>query len=287
MNGSAGIGVTVAKLSLWLDTSQSPYPLTIPACHASFVAADSGENALRLAVQPGWQEQGEAWRPLCLPTNSWQLWQDGQEQLIFVAPPQSPPLRQVIVNKEFTGGKILVNCPNETDCPAYYPLQEIEIVLFVNWLAALGDVILHASGIELNGEGLCFAGESGAGKSTIIGELAGAPFRVLGEDQVVLRYLDGRFWIFGTPWHTDPARCSAGGAPLRKIIFLDRQLEAGLAPIKPLEGVTRLLQTAFVPYYRSELVPGILARLDVLAGKIPFYTLSYALGSDVLNLIKD
>jgi hypothetical protein len=108
---------------------------------------------------------------------------------------------------------------------------------------------------------------------------------VLGEDQIIVRYVEDHFWIYGAPWHLDPERCDPRGVPLEKLFFLDRTLNPGVAPVGPLEGVARLMQTAFVPYYRPAAVSGILARLEQLARQVPFYTLSYRLGSDVWEAI--
>ena len=173
-------------------------------------------------------------------------------------------------------------------------------MLFANWLAGYGDVILHAAGVAVDGRGYCFAGSGGVGKSTLAATLMSASgsgahaaaaspasLVMLGEDQVILRYLDGRFWIYGTPWHIDPAFCSPLGVPLEKLFFLERTGENHVAPCTPLDGVARLLQTAFIPYYNRAGVATILDRLVLLAEQASFYTLSYRLGADVMALVRD
>jgi len=54
-----------------------------------------------------------------------------------------------------------------------------------------------------------------------------------------------------------------------------------------MDGIARLLQTAFIPYYRQDAMPTILERLSLLAEAVPFYTLSYRLGDDVMALIRE
>lgn len=281
-----GSGITVANLTVWLDAEPFHSLVIFPECHTAFLQLEPASKGLQLELRRGLPQQKGNWSALCQTPDTFQLWQDEQDRLILEAPVQSPPLRRVIVNKEFTKGQVLFDFePAGGIGKLFYPLQDIEIILFANWLANTGDIILHASGIELDGEGYCFTGASGAGKSTVISQIEGTHARVLGEDQVILRRLGGQFWIFGTPWHTLPCRCSPQGAPLKKLIFLDRHLEPGVLPVKALDGVTRLLQTAFIPFYRRELMPGILAQLDRLSAEIPFLSLSYRLGSDVLSLI--
>jgi predicted ATPase len=141
--------------------------------------------------------------------------------------------------------------------------------------------------VDLAGAGYCFDGAGGAGKSTLASALsASSEVTILGEDQVVLRYLDGQFSICGTPWHLNPAMCSPRAVPLEKLFFLERAGVDAVAPCSPLDGVTRLLQTALIPYYRPDVMPAILDRLAILAERVQFYTLSYRLGTDILRLIR-
>lgn len=159
------------------------------------------------------------------------------------------------------------------------------MLLIVNWLAERGDLMLHASGVILDGKGYAFLGKSTAGKSTLAATLAKHHNTlVLGEDQVVLRHLEDKFWIFGTPWHENPEMCSPKGVPLDGLFFLDREAEPGIQEISAFDGVFRIMQTAFVPYYRPELIPGILDNLALLSSEVPFYQLSYELGEDVYSM---
>lgn len=217
-------------------------------------------------------------------STSWGLIRNEFSQYIFTSNDANPSLSAIIDN-DFSHGLIIGEFRQPSGI-SFFSLGSIEIRIFSVWLATLGDVILHASGISSDGKGYCFIGESGAGKSTLAAGLAADPgVTVLGEDQVILRYLDGQFWIFGTPWHTDPKMCSPLGVPLEKIYFLDRSLSPGVSGLKPAHGVTNLLQTAFVPYYLHEYLPGILERLSLLAQRVPFFTLSYSLGSDPVLLL--
>jgi hypothetical protein len=205
------------------------------------------------------------------------------------------PGRQITIDSGFGSGEVIgVFGDHTAPSESRYPLLGIDVMIYANWLAESGDLILHAAGVEVGGQGYCFAGRPGAGKSTLAASLMPGPVNgdpeaviLLGEDNVVLRYLEGRFWIYGTPWHLDPERCDPRGVPLDKLFFLDRTLDPGVAPAGPLEGVARLMQTAFVPYYRPAAVSAILARLELLSEQVPFYTLSYRLGSDVLRLISE
>lgn len=288
------IGLRVAGLALWLDARGSGPLMAVPDCHAKFLQRQTPEiceisevsGGLVLRVRNGRLPGTDGWRALVHHLETWELWLDDVGRYVFVAPEICPPRRHVVVDAGFRRGEVI----GEFDAdargkPAAYPLENLEIKLFANWLAGCGDLILHAVGIDLAGAGSCFAGSSGVGKSTLAAALANSAATLLGDDQVILRFQDSRFWIYGTPWHQDPARCSPQGVPLEKLFFLDRTIPPGIAPCSPLDGVTRLLQTAFVPYYRPEAVAAILDRLALLAEQVPFYTLGLRLGDNVLKVI--
>jgi hypothetical protein len=301
--GAELIRLRVANLQLCLDAVGTGIGIEVPAAYGKFLSDQAG-SGLTLSVREGRMRESEAWSPLYAPAETWQLWQDERGRYVFVPGCRDLPVRQITVDAGFELGEVIGKFSSQANRgEALYPLQGIDAMIYVNWLAEVGDLVLHAAGVEVGGRGTCFAGHPGAGKSTLAAALMVDPGRaaeaattnatngdtgavvVLGEDNVILRYLEGRFWIFGTPWHLDPDRCDPRGVPLEKLFFLDRMLDPGVAPVGPLEGVARLLQTAFVPYYRPAAVSRILDRLALLSEQVPFYTLSYRLGADVLGLI--
>jgi len=218
-------------------------------------------------------------------TKIWQLNLDQEGKYIFTNPLQALR-RKLVVDIGFTNGRLFGDFQGANKV-ANYPLpQDLEIVFYVNWLGNFGDLILHASGIALDGKGYAFVGPSGVGKSTLAGLLKDQPgVTVLGEDQVVLRRLGENFWIFGTPWHQDRSLCSPKGVPLEKLFFLEKNGESSLKQLSALQGITKLLQTAFIPYYRPDVLEKILGRLDLLAQSVPFSRLSYIPGDNILARI--
>jgi hypothetical protein len=283
-------------LDLWLDACQTGFHLSAPSSHLKFLTPveapqASGFNAalvppakLVLQIHDEPWPTSTAWRPIFCSEN-WELWVDDENHCRFVAPRESPPVH-LIVDPDFTHSDLYGEFSKYLPRPGYFISQNLEIILFVNWLARFSDIVLHASGVIIDDKGYCFAGRGGIGKSTLATALSRhASITVLGEDQVILRYLEGRFWIFGTPWHINPNLCNPHGAPLERLFFLERGEVQQVKALNPLEGTTRILQTAFIPYYLPAKLPGILDRLAILTEKIPLQTFQYNIGSDPLNLI--
>ncbi len=285
-----GIRVGLFELSFYGD--DQAYPLTPPPWHAGFEFQSKTEvskasvfsHSLQLHLENKNIHRNESWDFLICRNEIWELWTDQNGDYIFTNPMQSLH-RQLVIDRQFTDGEVYGNFQDSTK-PNYPLPQDLEIVFFVNWLGQFNDMILHASGMVHEGRGYAFAGRSGVGKSTLISSLAQETgVTVLGEDQVILRKLGDDFWLFGTPWHENRNLCSHIGAPLEKIYFLEQQDSQSVEEVTPTDGVARLLQTAFIPYYHPKLVDRLLERLALLSEQIPLRQLSYNLGTNVLEMI--
>lgn len=293
----------IAELGLWLDISQLGYSIFLPPSIKKFLKpvaepqalfnsshesqSTDQNNILILILRNEPLPKPESSDICKLSMQNWEYWENiDNGNKTFIVDKQKG-LRALRVNYDFKSGEVLgdLSGPISKDI---YPLQDLDIRLYAAWLANLGDVILHASGIILEGKGYAFIGDSGAGKSTLATALAKNPtITVLGEDQVILRYLDNQFRIYGTPWHLNSALYSPKGAPLEKLFFLGSKNFTGVNPISAMNGISQILQTAFIPFYLPGMIPNILDRLSLLSESVPFYELSYQLHSNILEFIID
>lgn len=284
----------IAGLSLIIDPAEDYLILDYSPCHEKFVIdtrdcrheSDAREKSLLLKIEDTPDSPQSQLSKLLCQNEIWQIWLDVEGKFVFTQPKQIPQ-RWIFIDPAFETGKIVGNF-SRFDQNRIYPLQFIDIVIFSNWLANFGDLILHASGFAYQGEGYCFIGNSGAGKSTLVSDLSvNSSITVLGEDQVILRKIDDQFLVFGTPWHETFDMCSPLGVPLKKVFFLDRTASQVVAPVRDFDAVVQIMQTAFYPIYRPEVVERILDRLSSLAGNVSFYSLAYERGTDVLHEILD
>lgn len=286
------ITLQIAGLDLELNARDSGVVLAVPFIYEKFLkerllfghTEGGGGGLLSLSIHSDKSWMEKSWGvPICL-TKIWELWRDQDGQYVFVSPRQIPP-KSIKIDPNFRTGEVLGDFSSIKGEPIY-PLSSIDIRIMVNWLAGFGDLILHSAGVGIDGQGYCFIGESGVGKSTLAAVLAKeSSVTVLGEDQVILRYVDGKFWIYGTPWHEHVEMCSPVGVPLKKIFFLDREIEPHIKMVSPSEGMIQILQTAFVPYYLHDKIQLIMEQLTLLGEAIPFFSLKYKLGSDILPSI--
>lgn len=65
-------------------------------------------------------------------------------------------------------------------------------------------LIFHSSAIAVNGKAYLFTAPSGTGKSTharLWRELLGNKAVMVNDDKPIIRYVDGAFYVYGTPWN--------------------------------------------------------------------------------------
>jgi hypothetical protein len=168
--------------------------------------------------------------------------------------------------------------------PFFGPTLEL---LMINCLARQKGVILHTCGIAKDGSGTLFAGESGAGKSTMSvmwNQVNG--IEVLSDDRTVVREKNGAFRMYGTPWHGEAKFGSPQSAGLDKIFFIRHGDANSIRKINGAEAVQHLLTCSFPPYWDSAGMNFTLEFFSQMAAVVPCYELFFKPDMRVVELIK-
>lgn len=206
------------------------------------------------------------------------------------------PFKILILEPNFKAGNIYINrqqAGNNKDFPLNYPLDEL---LTINLLAKGQGVMAHACGISDHGKGLLFAGTSQMGKSTVAnlwksqiasGKSQNGEVTILSDDRIIIRKIDRRFWIYGTPWHGDAKMCSPERAPLEKIFFLKHAKRNTVKKIAPMEVVSHLIVCSFSTFWDKRGIEFTLSFCSELAQNIPSYELGFVPDESVLDFVKD
>jgi len=168
--------------------------------------------------------------------------------------------------------------------PLGYPLNQILMIM----LLSLGKgVLLHACGVDDEGYGYLFAGNSTHGKSTIAKLWSKSGATVLNDDRIIVREKDGKFWMYGTPWHGDFREVTPKGMPIRKIFFLRHGEKNSAVPRKGAEAVSMLLTRAFPPLWDQKGMDYTLGLLDRIASKLPCYELNFLPDKRIIDFVRN
>lgn len=220
----------------------------------------------------------------------WSLYRiEERHVLSFRSPVFGPlPYRMAIFDGDFRRGEVFDRVretrPNGDLRPDLmeFPLSE---VLMMCLLAQGRGLMAHACGIDDNGRGYLCAGNSTHGKTTMA-RLWKDRALVLNDDRIVLRQRDGRFWMYGTPWHGEYSNVSPQGVPLERVFFL-RHAEANT--VRCVEGaaaVSMLLTRCFLPLWDAEGMRFTLDFCSHLAAMVPCHELGFVPDGSVVDLVR-
>lgn len=148
-------------------------------------------------------------------------------------------------------------------------------VQYLRSLLFFDGMYLHCSAVELDGRAYLFSGPCGMGKSTHarLWQDIYPKATVINDDKPALRYLDGVWYAYGTPW------CGKDGinvnkkVPIAGICFLKQGSENRIRRLDHQEAVPHLLSQTIHRFSNPERLDLMLTQLGKLVQKIPIYEL--------------
>ena len=139
--------------------------------------------------------------------------------------------------------------------------------------------IMHASVLEVDGEGYAFLAHSGTGKTTqtrLWLEHFGNQVRVINGDKPLIRMVqDGDSWKFvayGTPWNGKEGMGCNASVPLKALYLLERATVPTCEPADQEYSIDRLFHQLLMPE-RPEQMMQLLDMVDKLVENVPCYRL--------------
>lgn len=139
--------------------------------------------------------------------------------------------------------------------------------------------LMHASVIEVDGEGYGFLAHSGTGKTTqtkLWLEHFGGRARVINGDKPLIRVeKKGKAWQFvayGTPWCGKEGMGCNASAPLKALFLLERSPEPICAPASQEYTIDRIFHQMLLPE-NPDLMMELLSMADRLVETVPCYRL--------------
>jgi hypothetical protein len=152
-------------------------------------------------------------------------------------------------------------------------------------------LLLHASGIVLDGAGYVFTGASGKGKTTI-SRLAAGRAEILTDENAIIRLgaagaelCSTPFWGHSTP--PDLIHRVNRRAPLVAVCILEHAPDFQLDPLGPAEAIMALLTTEKVAAERADSAAAWLAVAERLIAQTPIYRLSFRPTSELWDFISE
>lgn len=136
--------------------------------------------------------------------------------------------------------------------------------------------LLHASVVEVDGEGYAFLARSGTGKTTqtqLWRKYFGDRARVINGDKPLIRVMpEGTFTAYGTPWCGKEGMGCNASVPLKAMFLLERSTIPSCEPVSQEYSIDRLFHQLLMPEKPDQMIQ-LLDMVDKLVGNVPCYLL--------------
>ena len=158
--------------------------------------------------------------------------------------------------------------------------------LFNRRLTAFNGLMLHSSAIEMDGRAYLFSAHSGTGKSTHTGlwkQVFGDKVTFINDDKPIIRKIDGKFYVYGTPWSGKTDLNTNIKVPLSAIVFIERGETNSITPIDPAKEAVAVPMLEQTPRPRTPvLLAAMLNTADDLLLNTPLFKLRCNISEDAV-----
>ena len=158
-------------------------------------------------------------------------------------------------------------------------------ILFAQLLADRGGIILHGSGLIFKEKGFLFVGHSDAGKTTIV-RLFRHRAKILNDDRMIVKKENGRFCLYGTPWHGEISQVAPDRVPLKAIFFLNQAKENRIERTEGLEAFKRLYGCTIKALVTGRWTKNVLDICQALSREVACYHLYFDKTEGVISTIE-
>lgn len=157
----------------------------------------------------------------------------------------------------------------------YYELTAILRFICHTIVEKYNAFFLHCSCLEYEGEAIVFTAKSGTGKSThssLWRKYLGDKVTMINDDKPIVRFLDGRFYIYGTPWNGKHSLSNNIKAPIKAIYYLHQAKENKVQRCDSLSAISKLLSQTVLPDNKV-VMNNLLDMLEQLLSTTPMFDL--------------
>lgn len=164
-------------------------------------------------------------------------------------------------------------------------VSEITAAMSSLCLLKFNVLLVHASLVDMEGEGILFIGKSGIGKTTQAEQWhkhRGA--LIINGDLAFIRRCEDGFWGYGSPWHGSSPYCENRKTKLRAIVALKQSPNNRISRLKEAEAILEAEKSVYLHKWRKDDLETALAVFDDLMGQVPVYLLECRVEKEAVDI---
>ncbi|WP_010243551.1 hypothetical protein [Acetivibrio cellulolyticus] len=161
---------------------------------------------------------------------------------------------------------------------------------FYHKLLDFNGFMLHASAVAIENKAYLFSAKSGTGKSThtelwqkYFGEDKAV---IINDDKPAIRFIDNKFYVYGTPWSGKTDKNLNIKVPLKSIIFIERAETNWINQIDSRQAIKLILDQTLRPK-QIEKMDKLFSLLDKLLKTVPIYKMGCNISEDAVKFAYD
>ena len=147
-------------------------------------------------------------------------------------------------------------------------------------------IIFHCSAIMVDGEAYLFTAPSGTGKSThtrLWREVLGDRAVMINDDKPIVRFIDGDFYVYGTPWRGKHQIGTNTRAKIKAICKIYQAKENVIREMSPMQMFITILDQTVRPKEEKEM-DKLLTLLDKMVKSVKLYELGCNISREAAEL---
>ena len=192
-----------------------------------------------------------------------------------------------VMDKDYTEGDYYP-CPRMGGKTTLFQVNTSLMIQYTFATAGLGTLLLHASVTRYEGRGNLFFGVSGTGKSThsrLWHEFVPGS-DLMNDDNPVIRYEDGRFLVYGSPWSGKTLCYRNVVAPVNALVRLEQFPENRIARLEPLQAYASVIAAVSTIRWNHDIMSLLVPTIERVAMTVPCYQLKCRPDEEAVRLCK-
>ncbi len=169
-----------------------------------------------------------------------------------------------------------------------YHTFQLTGIAYRNAMISMDSITVHSSSFAIDGKGVIVSAPSGTGKSTHTGlwkERYGDRVTLLNDDRPVIRFLEGKPMLCGTPWSGSTDIFANLKVPLEGVVMLTRSSENRIERLDMARALEMLMPRCFLPYFDGGLMEATIKVIEKLVETVPVYLLQCRPDYEAVELV--